>query len=209
MPVIDMPKGDVGAMVREMLQPNDMAVDVGAGVGEITQIMRKQVGPDGFVTAIEPQAVGDIPGADVTMPIAIGREPSAMFYIAVPPSLSSFHKRTIAGRQIVDKRSVPMRRLDDVVHAADLVKIDTQGHEVDVLLSAPTLLQRCPTWIVEVWPHGLMCADQSVGALWTILHDAGLRIEDGDGHEITEDRAAAWVLSVSRQEKYTNWLARR
>lgn len=201
-------KGSVHTMVRAVLQPGQIGVDVGAAVGEITTVMRACVGPTGTVIAIEPRPTA-IPDADVRHVCAAGRqrEPRTL-HLGKPETLSSLFAAAVP-TGVVDTISVPVRRLDDLVERADLVKIDVQGSEMDVLYGAPRLLQTCPAWILEVWPFAIMMSGHSVDELLSVLAVNQLVPYDVEGGAITWDRVARWLMTLGHPGHHANWLCRR
>jgi FkbM family methyltransferase len=72
-----------------------------------------------------------------------------------------------------DHVPVPIRRLDDVCAdpgTVTLVKLDVEGHEVEVLAGAVRILDhRRARLIVECYPAGLAAAGASADELWTVL----------------------------------------
>jgi FkbM family methyltransferase len=200
-------KGSVPRMVQSVLRPGQIGVDVGAAKGEISAVMRDCVGPTGRVIAIEPRAT-EIPDVERHL-CAIGRqrEPRTL-YLGKPQTLSSLflgamptgHDGTL---------SVPVRRLDDLVAHADLVKVDVQGSEMDVLYGAPRLLRTCPAWILEVWPHAVMMSGHSIDEVLSLLASVDLVPYDVDGDAITWERVARWLMTLGHPGHHANWLCRR
>lgn len=200
-------KGSVHTMVRAVLTAGQTAVDVGAASGEICATMRACVGPEGKVIAFEPRQT-DIPEVERHLcALGAAREPRTLF-LGDPPTLSSFYPAAIP-QGWAEKLLVPVRRLDDLVVQADLVKIDVQGAEMDVLAGSPRLLSTCPAWIVEVWPHALMLSGHSVDALFTLLVSVGLIPTDVEGTVITWERVARWLMTLGHPGHHANWLCRR
>lgn len=200
-------KGSVHRMVRAVLTPGQLGVDVGAAIGEISAVMRECVGPTGRVIAIEPRAT-EIPDVDRHV-CAVGRqrEPRTL-YLGAPQTLSSLFAGTIP-KGYVGTLKVPVRRLDDLVEHADLVKIDVQGSEMDVLYGAPRLLATCPAWILEVWPHAVMMSGHSIDELLSVLASVQLVPYDVEGEAITWDRVARWLMTLGHPGHHANWLCRR
>ncbi len=114
-------------------------VDVGANIGAFTVWAAKHF-PDAQVRAFEPH-----PGAfkllqkntegllNVTLfPYAVSNvQGTGVLYTGQYTfGESSFHD---IGQQTKDAHPVPKRRLDDMMNAPDILKIDTEGHELQVL----------------------------------------------------------------------------
>lgn len=142
--------------VGRVLRPGGVAIDVGAGVGDFTVAMADAVGPSGTVHAFEPSpgefgwlarnvslnglaqvkthqaAVSDVSGSGV-FECVYGVNPSR-------GTLADSHHET--GTATV---SCPVTAIDDLANGwnrFDLLKIDTQGADVRVLLGARAALNR-------------------------------------------------------------------
>src|SRR5262245_40327150 len=116
--------------------------------------MLKRVGPEGSVIAIEPDpnkrnTLARISAPNLTVhDVAVGEADGVMpLYRPCDAQASRWH--TLEMRHVRAAKppiEVPMRRLDNIVSTADVVKIDCQGSELHILDGAPHLLQTCPTW---------------------------------------------------------------
>lgn len=203
-------KASVHAMVRRILQPGQRAVDVGAAVGEITAVMRECVGPEGHVVAIEPRDT-EIAGAPdhvfrVACGASTGRRP---LYHGRIPTCASLHPGAIVAPGELTPQFVDVCRLDDLVDAAQLIKVDVQGSELHVLDGAPRLLRECPAWLLEVWPHGLLAAGSSIAELWLRLADHGLQPQSEDGVPVDRPYVAEWLMQQRKTFRHMNWLCVR
>ena len=154
---------DLAQCVRHA-KPGSTAVDVGASVGNYSLALRKAVGANGRVLAIEANpavykelvcstwhsgietrniAVSSSPGmAELLIPVdreGQAQEPAA-----------TLEARTRVGRRIQVERV----KLDDLLQAAKrvtLIKIDVEGHEFDVILGAAATIERHrPAFVVEI-----------------------------------------------------------
>lgn len=147
------------AVLRRLLRPGHVTLDVGANYGVYTRAMSELVGPSGEVHAFEPQkdvievlrselattsgvhlinaGVSDAPGwATVRVPKILG--------IAPEPARAS-----IQSAQPADVASsagtVQLVTLDDYCagfERLDFVKVDAEGHDAAVLRGARTTLRR-------------------------------------------------------------------
>lgn len=207
--ILSMQKGSVHEMVRRVLKTDMTAVDVGAANGEITETMRECVGTFGHIVAVEPRPTHIVGSPDVVHRVSCaaftGDRP---LYLSEPETCSSFYPVLVpnVNPATID---VPVRLLDTLVDHADLVKLDVQGAEVDVLMGAETLLNRCPAWILEVWPFGLMAAGHSLYDLMMILTRHRLTPYDAQHQAITPTRLAQWILRFNNPLKHSNWLCLR
>jgi len=140
-------------MLRQLLPPGGVAIDVGANIGAHTIALAKQAGTIGFVIVFKPQrivfqtlcanlAINSIVNVDAHH-AAVGGDQG---FVRVPEldygQRANFGGLSLIG--IVEGRRVPLVRLDDTVRIPrlDLIKIDVEGMELDVLRGADQLLQR-------------------------------------------------------------------
>jgi FkbM family methyltransferase len=134
----------VSETVVRLLRRGDTAVDVGANVGYFTQLMARCVGPDGKVLALEPHPViakrlrrNTLDPAEIVEAAASSRPGSAR--LAMPDGFDANQGTARLGGRGIEVRTV---RLDDLVDAAAVVKLDCEGHELEALEGAERLLAR-------------------------------------------------------------------
>lgn len=196
-------KGDVAQLIRDHLRPGQTAVDVGAALGAMSEVMAQCVGPTGHVVAIEadpsPMKVDKLAAVCQRYPMiqpvwtALGEAEGAV----VPLQRAG---TTAASRWHGDgtRIQVPMTTLDAVAPArVDLVKMDVQGSEGHVLDGAARVLAMCPVWILELWPWGLSTAGRSALDVVQQLRAAGLTVYWPKGTDPIQDAdLVAWAGTV-------------
>ena len=146
--------------VRPSVRPGSRVVDVGAHVGFFTERFATWVGPEGSVTALEPEPVnfGRLRrrvartglGGRVQAVNAAAVERSGGVFLRVDPTHPGDHQLAVEG--------LPVRgvTLDEIVGPADprplsLVKIDVQGAEARVVAGGEETMRRLrPSLLVEV-----------------------------------------------------------
>jgi FkbM family methyltransferase len=185
-------KGQFGdgtaTLIGRFLKPGMVAFDVGANNGTETILMSEAVGTEGRVIAVEPAAaararlvrnlelncspnvtivdrcLGRSPGDHVFLIMSTTANPTASSCVGSKPPRA-------ADTEIVDVGAVST--LDSVtidlgVSRVDLIKIDTDGNEVDVLAgSVETLQTHHPTVIFEFEPSYY----RTHGSAWTDAYD--------------------------------------
>jgi FkbM family methyltransferase len=176
-------------LMTATIAPGATVVDVGANIGYNTIYGAWRVGPAGRVVAIEPapdnvRVLRENVQANhfrnvVIHPVAAGRthEERSLFLRGDVSAVNSLFPQSVYGRvtRIERIRVVP---LDDLVEgAADVVKIDVEGAELDVLAGMPRLLAHRSIQLIVEW-HPLL--QQSAGyppdALPLALMDNGFRL---------------------------------
>lgn len=142
------------------LQPGDCFWDVGAHVGFMSCLAASRVGPSGSVFAFEPIphnrqrliANAGLNGADIqALAYAVSRDSGTMTIRS--RGGSSLMWTLEQGIEDAESLTVPVTTLDAMLGAAEyptLVKVDTEGVEVDVLRGAQRLLRDARTsFVVE------------------------------------------------------------
>ncbi len=154
------------------------------------------VGPSGLVVACEPSPAFEVLRANLggrgnvrLLNVAVGASEGEVDFHAqgVSTSGSVLAAVTEINRHFhpeveVKRIRVAMMTLDQVVvtvgRAPTVVKVDVEGHEVEVLRGAAGLLAegRC-AWVIEVHPPQLALAGAGEEALREVLDRHGLRAE--------------------------------
>lgn len=182
---------EVSNVLRRVLRPGAVFVDVGANIGFHTALARQLVGKDGAVVAFEPDSANfsllsanvetSVPGlADVEL----HREAldSRNGVVRLFKDSRSNTRSSIAfnvPRKVSASEVVPCRQLDDwatesdgTERRIDVLKVDAEGADLRVLVGAQGLLARSrPILILEVWPYGLSQCGGSAAELAELLDD--------------------------------------
>jgi FkbM family methyltransferase len=131
--------------------PGERAVDVGANVGVMTSLLSKRVGAAGRVTSFEPhpallrQLQRNVARWGARPIEVFGQAVSSRRgqvyleegdWFAVNEGTSSVHPLPLP-----HALPVPAIRLDDVLDGCAVLKLDVEGHELEVLLGAEKLLR--------------------------------------------------------------------
>lgn len=206
-------------LLGELLQPGMTVADVGANVGYLTALMARAVGPSGKVYAVEPAPANvDILRHNVrtnrldnveVLPFACGTaRRERVLYLRPNATLHSLHP----GRDEdgLSEARVAERTLDDLVHEpVDLVKIDTEGAEIDVLEGMGQLLENCSSLhlIVEWNVPGLQRAHRAPNALPVWLRSRGFSvrvIDEATGEMLDVD---PFLRRLRRGELPAGWFS--
>lgn len=148
-----------GWRLKEFLPPQPVVVDVGANLGQFNFFCRHYLGSK-RVVSIEPipechalLAENSGTPVDCLRAVVAAEEREVHFHVASDSQLSSL----VTDRAVTYGGSVPMKtqRLDSLLETAgidriDLLKIDTEGSEMDVLLSGEMTLEKSAAVLVEM-----------------------------------------------------------
>ena len=177
------------SVVRRLLRPSAVVLDIGANIGAHTLHMARAVGAHGKVYAFEPTAFAfhklqrniDL-NADVKSPIILEQMMLGDSTTCLPDQMYSswplthgpaLHERH--GGRLMGTTGARVSSVDDYVREAriqriDLMKIDVDGYESAVLCGAhSTLASLRPPIVMEFAPYVLDEAGTSVEGLCEIL----------------------------------------
>lgn len=196
-------------LIRNLVRPGDVCLDVGAQKGFMTLHMAGAAGPGGRVISFEPdpRAVDALRAnaqrnalVQVSVyPCALGdREAECEFALSRQIGWSSRFPNELARSTVFSTISVRTRRLDDVIAelgirpAADrlsLIKVDAEGSELLVLQGALETLRRFrPTIHIEINREAL-----AAGGFTPDSVEGLLRSFDYDLFTLRFRRAGAWL----------------
>jgi FkbM family methyltransferase len=136
-----------------LLDPGELAVDVGANIGYMTSVMARRVGDAGRVVALEPhpeiydELVANVSlfrsstdGAVDALPIALSSK-AGTGHLTVRAAFSTNRGGATLSNPLpaatASSYSVEMRCLDEVIEPGQfiaLLKLGVEGHELDVLM---------------------------------------------------------------------------
>jgi FkbM family methyltransferase len=159
------------ADVTEYARSGDWVVDVGANIGRYTCYMSRCVGPSGRVLAFEPIAESfallasnvRASGATNVSLFNIGLSSStSVLRMAVPRDqgthMNNYYQAQISAEGEFRVLCLPLDAIP-IPERVRLIKIDAEGHDVQVLQGAEALIGRDrPLLIVEGWESGAVAA---------------------------------------------------
>jgi FkbM family methyltransferase len=156
------------AVIRRVLEPTDMAIDIGAHVGDVLRHM-VDAAPQSRHLAVEPlphlatALRSDFPSVRVEE-YALVEEPSGplqFHHVQSNPGYSGIRQRSFdRPNEEVELIDVETARLDDLVNADEspaLIKLDVEGAELGVLRGASRILDTHRP--VVIFEHGLGAAN--------------------------------------------------
>ena len=172
--------------MQALLEPNDLAIDVGANVGALSLAMARSVAPHGRVLAIEPtprtakllRRTCALAGLEQIIQIeecAVGaKDGTAMLSIGA----TCGHNSLLPLDKATDSIEVRVRPLDALLPSETrpaLVKIDAEGFELEVWRGMERLLREAPDLavIVEFGPSHLLRSGVTIEAWFEALTAPG------------------------------------
>jgi FkbM family methyltransferase len=190
-------------MIAEALHPGAVAVDVGANIGYVTRVMADAVGPTGRVFGFEPNpqlfpltvrnnarspqvwlfplGLSDRAGVS-DLHVALDAMATGSLHESYAKlSASSRDPRVRALRVQLAHGSTFLRNLG--VESIDFLKVDVEGHELQVLEGLAELIAASPRIVilVELWPPAQAAAGHSKTALFEWLDSHGLAVAAPNG----------------------------
>ena len=200
-------------LVESTLRPGDFAIDVGAHAGQYGLIMSSLVGPEGRVISFEPDpharklytknvALNPAVSAPKVEPVALSNTHGSTILFSKGGNANSSLAPAAIGGLSPDLEQIEIQTdtLDRYLEAAnlpapDLIKIDTEGAEINILEGAASVLRSDAVMICELHPYaweefGKSCEDlKSIAA----AHGRRIRYLDQD-HEIIGEPNYGTVL---------------
>lgn len=139
--------------ILQILEPGDIAIDVGANIGTHTVPMARKVGQDGGVLAIEPQRLvhqalcGNVAlNGLVNVVCVIAAAGAAQDRTRLPlfDPREELNWAGVCARDYDEGEETEVITLDSLAfERCKLIKIDTAGMEAEVLAGAKGLIARC------------------------------------------------------------------
>src|SRR5436190_20383094 len=164
-------------LLKQILFPGAVVVDVGANIGIYSEFLSRYVGPTGLVHSFEPSPdnfrrlrVATRNLSNVRLSQAAVGERSGESKLYISNKLNVDHRVYRVDKD--SRRAIPteMVTLNDYFkpgQRVDLIKIDIQGYELHALRGANRVLADNPNakLLLEFWPYGL----KQAGANWVDL----------------------------------------
>jgi len=144
--------------LKELVEPGDVVIDVGANIGGITIPLAQKIGPEGYMVAFEPQQYiyymlcGNIAVNDLTNTACFQRLVSDVSGQVLNVPVFDFEKEgnfgDNGGSEKEDGLPVSTCTLDSLnLSKPKLIKIDVQGNQFKVLKGAIETIRRSKPFI--------------------------------------------------------------
>ena len=217
-------------IVKSLVSPGDVFVDVGANFGFYSVLASVLVGASGRVHAIEPSpqtfellVANTKDYANVKVhPVAVGNSDSkASFFHSADYVNSGFAPDPFKDPLTLEQIEVRVQRLDSLLAtdtgspSVDFLKVDVQGDDVDVLMGAKKIIERNQTIkvLVEWAPAWMHNSGFDYLDLPNTLIDLGLKnivaIDDWTNSTMTVSEFEAEIRSDNTGKRFCNLLAQK
>ncbi|MBA2626441.1 MAG: FkbM family methyltransferase [Gemmatimonadales bacterium] len=210
------------AIIRKVIQPGWVVLDVGAQVGYFTVLAAKIVGQSGHVYAVEPEprnlhylrtniCQNGVADRVSVIPKAVGRQRETLqLYLYEGSDSHSFVKHPTA--KVRDIAAVECVPLDDELKGLrpNLIKIDIEGYEMHALAGLGAMLRppSSTVLIIEMVPAFLKNAGSSARELRDALLSLGFDIQGIDEANERLVPLAEEFLDSEDPRDYMNLLCR-
>ena len=206
--------------IAQRLGPGDLAMDIGAHAGQYALIMAARCGPGGKVIAFEPDSYArEIllrnlalnPGIarPVVEEFALSdRSGPAMLFSRGGDSNSSLSLSGLPTMAIEDLEQIEVTlcTLDDYLHQRGLpfpklIKIDTEGAEIQILRGAEAVLASDTEILCELHPYAWEGFGDSFADLQALLAKSGRQMRYIDQPQAALGEPTYGVVYLERQER--------
>jgi len=185
---------EVIRIMKKYLRPGGVFIDVGANIGYLSAIAAGLVGISGQVHSFEPvpqyysylSEIAELNPSHIIIAnnCALGENPGQTTIYTQQGNIggSSIVRGYFSEDQIDEAITVEVRRLDDYLQQkavvnVSMIKIDTQGFELPVLMGTSGYLQankdNLPMIICEVSPHVFGLINHDIKDLAVLMKDIG------------------------------------
>jgi FkbM family methyltransferase len=203
---------EIGAVLKRLVKPGMAVVDIGANIGRLTMLMASLVEPSGRVVAVEPnpeniimlEASRRVNGFDQILIIqaAAGRR-TGLLALNVAYSNGMTGELPTDSDAIFASRPVPCFALDAILpkdRPFNLVKIDTEGAELNALIGMAQTIARDRPVIVSEFSPGMLPGISRCSGLeylrYVIAQGYRIGVIEPDGSESSFGDAVEGVMGA-------------
>ena len=211
-------------LMERVLSPGDRVLDVGANIGYYALMESNLVGPTGMVVALEPSPeniklleknieLNKCQNVKVTENAVSNVVGKSLFWLSNESNLNTFHRHLLEEhgnlKGSIEVNVTTVSDLTEKYGAFDLLRMDIEGHEVQVLQNIGEMLEDwrvCPNIIFETHtraygPHN------NIGVVLTKLIRGGYRVgyvssSSHRGTEILLNMACEKIATIRTDDNY-------
>ena len=177
-----------GQLLRSLVKPGDVFVDVGANVGYFVRLIATHCGPS-TIHAFEPQPTSsvllglntwDLPVPVVLWPLALADERGTVVVSTAEHNVGDTRvSAPSADAATVSTAVSGVATMDELVSGrVDVVKIDVQGYEPEVIRGMTRIARENPRirLVIEFWPAALRARQISPESVLAEYRAAGYTV---------------------------------
>lgn len=207
------------ALLRRVVHPGFVALDIGAQAGYFTLLLSKLVGPEGKVISFEPfEASYNLLTQNVrrnrllnveALPVGADEVGSTKTYYIPSNSLYSVKDERKKNKR-EDSTTVEVVRLDDylpsITRRVDIIKIDIEGAEGAALRGMEGILRSNPQVgvVIEIAPKVMDKVGLVPEGLLEQLTGLGFRLFSIDAAGGLTERLGAEIVAEARRQRFIN-----
>lgn len=205
---------------RKFIKEGDLAIDIGANIGDTTVPMALAAGKSGATLGFDPnpyvfkilQANAEL-NKDKTniipQPYAISKDEDEFYFISseasfgnggISPTPDSIHGKFVHPEKIkgIDLTKFLERAYPEKVKSLSFIKIDTEGYDKEIIKSIRSLIQKYkPTIVAESFGAS---SDDAKMELFEVIHRDGYQIYYFEDFDIN-----AKTKELKTKEEMTQW----
>ena len=170
------------SVIKKILRPGMICLDIGAQTGFFTCLMAQQVGVDGQVLAFEPME-RSFKLLKLNIDENKWQDRVTLHHVACSDSSGEINVDIASGMVVANKNGhhiIKSLKIDDLqLNHVDFCKIDIEGHEPGAVRGMETLLRRDdPIVLTEVNQYWLNQAGSSASEYINLLVELGYKLFD-------------------------------
>lgn len=205
---------------RKFIKEGDLAIDIGANIGDTTVPMALAAGKSGVALGFDPNpyvfkileanaALNKDKTNIVPQPYAISKEEDEFYFISSEASFGnggisstqeSIHGKFVHPQKIkgIDLTQFLKREYPDRLNKFSFVKIDTEGYDKEIIKSIRDLIQKYkPVIVAESFGAS---SDDAKMELFEVIHRDGYKIFYFEDFDIN-----AKTIEINRKEEMPQW----
>ena len=187
---------------RRLIHPGDNVLEVGAHIGYLSQIFEEIIGSDGNLTVVEPTsytreflsrnirnntrvipfALSDNIGTSRFYTEGFGGFTNSLDEAYVSEKIEIFAETQVLADKRYQEEEIQTTTVDHLAMELDqnfhFIKIDVEGHELQVLQGAETVLSKCSALMVEI--------SKNTEEIYNLMFKNGFHAQTPNGKKIDD-----------------------
>lgn len=205
---------------KKFIKEGDLAIDIGANIGDTTVPMALAAGKVGLTLGFDPNpyvfkileanaALNKDKTNIVPLRYAISKDEDEFYFVSseasfgnggISPTLDSIHGKFVAPEKIkgVDLAKLLKKDYANSIDKLSFIKIDTEGYDKEIIKSIRDLIQKYkPTIVAESFGAS---SDEAKMELFEVIHRDGYQIFYFEDFDINAE-----TIELKNKEAMTQW----